>query len=337
MHSPTRTAQRAVHSQYCVESEYERFDCISHGHAQSSGSKCNNLCEPKHQQKSRPCRFGLFLFCSCVSKAQCKGNISHTKFSISDDVDVSSESGIWRLRSARTSIKLALWYRYACLLFPRRLTWTKHTAGASQIFSDESSFRLTHGFSSEQFNKKERKNKVFNTNPCFVPCNQSPFHSHLFIGTRSPTSSSWDIVENLFLNLACFTASPSSRKVIYTRFSAYSRSSLTKNLAHPSPCLATCSRVGLHAVWGLWQHQKWYLATPNLAKRILRSRNSNFTQFEVLGNTKNGTQQQQWWQSGVWSRYHTPPECVIPHPVQLALWLAIALVTITWHVRKLRL
>ena len=58
--------------------------------------------------------------------------------------------------------------------------------------------------------------------------------------------------------------------MIYTRFSADSRSSLTKNLAQPSPLLATCTFA------------------------IRTSRNL----IEVLGNTKIGTYSHQLWQAG---------------------------------------
>ena len=66
-HSPTRAARRAVIHR--VESEYERFDCISDMH-KYSGSKCNKFCEPKLQLKSRPCTVivdvghGRLFFCS---------------------------------------------------------------------------------------------------------------------------------------------------------------------------------------------------------------------------------------------------------------------------------
>ena len=58
--------------------------------------------------------------------------------------------------------------------------------------------------------------------------------------------------------------------MIYARFSADSRSSLTKNLAQPSPLLATCT----------------------FAIRTSRSL------IEVLGNTKIGTYSHQLWQAG---------------------------------------
>ena len=69
----------------------------------NSGTKCNNLCEPKLQLKSRPGtvivdvghrRLFSVTVCSRVSnKPQCKGVICQPNFGISDDADVSSQSG----------------------------------------------------------------------------------------------------------------------------------------------------------------------------------------------------------------------------------------------------
>ena len=99
-HSPTRAARRAVIHR--VESEYERFDCISDMYkfgvnvqqflltetsAEITALYSNSRCGPW-------AAFFLSLFCSCVSnKPQCQGVICQTKFVISDDADVSSESG----------------------------------------------------------------------------------------------------------------------------------------------------------------------------------------------------------------------------------------------------
>ena len=136
-HSPTRAARRAVIHR--VESEYERFDCISDMH--KFGVKVHIWTETSDEitawNSYRRCGpwAAFFLFCSCVSnKPQCKGVICQTKFGISDDADVSSESG-----SVRVLERQSCWHFGTA----RQLTRTKHTARASQIFCGESSFRLT--------------------------------------------------------------------------------------------------------------------------------------------------------------------------------------------------
>ena len=100
-HSPTRAARRVVIHR--VESEYERFDCISDMHKFGVNcAKCNNFCEPKLQLKSWPgtdivdVGHGRLYFCSVhvfQTSPNCKGVICQTKFGISDDADVSSQSG----------------------------------------------------------------------------------------------------------------------------------------------------------------------------------------------------------------------------------------------------
>ena len=153
------------------------------------------------------------------------------------------------------------WYRYACPLFPRQLTRTKHTARAWQIFCGELSFRLTHSFASVKFKKKEKMSSI--PTPWFVLC--SPLRGHRFIGTRSPIS--FETLSKELFEPGLLSSRPKLLKVdnlSYIHSSAAFRSSLTKSLAQPSPLLATCS---CH----------------------MRVRDSNFTQYDILGNTKNGT------------------------------------------------
>ena len=97
------------------------------------------------------------------------------------------------------------------------------------------------------------------------------------------------------------------------------------------------SQFELHEVRGTWQHQNWYLPTPIMAKRVSRSQNSNFTRFLKY------LEHQKWYLATsimakrvVNEKSHHAWACVIgiSQPFQLTLWLATALATVTWHVRK---
>ena len=117
--------------------------------------------------------------------------------------------------------------------------------------------------------KERKKEKCPHYQPLgFVLC--SHLRGHWFIGTRLSISFETLSKDLLILNLASFAAGLSCSRLTYTRFSADSRSSLTKNLAQSSPLFA----------------------------RHMHVRDSNFTQSDVLANTKNGTQPHQLWQSG---------------------------------------
>ena len=191
------------------------------------------------------------MFFKRASRPQCKGVICQTK--------IRNQRWCWRLvwewkcDGARTPIKLALCYRHAlCPLFPRQLTRTKHADRASQIFCGEC---LPSGWpivSPPQSSKRKKEEMSAIPSPC------SPLRGHRFIGTRSPIS----FVKE-YLKLACFAAGPSCSGLIYTRFSADSRSSLTKNLAQPSPLLATCTfAIRTSRSLRYLVPPKWYLATP---------------------------------------------------------------------------
>ena len=194
-HSPTRAARRAVIHR--VESEYERFDCISDMHkfgvkmqqflwtetsAEITALYSYSRCGPWAAFFS-----ALFM---CFKQAPMPGRYLPNKNR--------HQRWCWRLLwewkwdGARTPIMLTLWYRTAR---------TKHTARASQIFCGESSFRLT-------------------------------------------------------------------------RFSADSRSSLTKNLAQPPPLLATCT-FAIRTSRSLR-----YLATPKLVLTHTHYGKAGFTQSE---------------------------------------------------------
>ena len=90
-HGPTHGTRRAVIPG--VESEYERLNCISDMH--QFEVKVQQLMGTETSAENTACEFGLFLFCSCVSNEQ-QGPmqvICQTIFGISDDLDLSSESG----------------------------------------------------------------------------------------------------------------------------------------------------------------------------------------------------------------------------------------------------
>ena len=91
-----------------------------------------------------------------------------------------------------------------------------------------------------------------------------------------------------YLNLACFPAGPSCSRLIYTPFPADSRSSQTKNLAQPSPLLATCP----YAI--RTSRSLRYFVTPKMVLSYTNYGKAGCTQSEfklhelseVPGNTK---------------------------------------------------
>ena len=126
--------------------------------------------------------------------------------------------------------------------------------------------------------------------------------------------------------------------MIYTRFSADSRSSLTKNLAQPSPLLATCTlAIRTSRSLRYLATPKLVFPTPILAKRVSRSQISNFTRFLKY------LEHQKWYLATsnnmakrvVIEKSHHAWACVIgiSQPFQLTLWLATALAIVTWPVR----
>ena len=149
---PTLAARRAVI--YRVESEWERFDCISDTQKNRGQSVIATTCGNRNfTKKSRPCtsiscRFELFLFCAFVlnelkhqgptSRASFAWRISASVIMLTSRFRLRMEK--WPCRAAPTPIELALWYQYVCPLPPKQLTWTKHRAGALQIFSSAQVF-----------------------------------------------------------------------------------------------------------------------------------------------------------------------------------------------------
>ena len=125
--------------------------------------------------------------------------------------------------------------------------------------------------------------------------------------------------------------------MIYTRFSADSRSRRKIWLSHHHFLPHARSQFELHDVWGTWQHQNWYLPTPIMAKRVSRSQNSSFTCFlKYLEHQKWYLATSNMAKRVVIEKSHHAWACVIgiSQPFQLTLWFSTALATVTWHVRR---
>ena len=177
----------------------------------NSRSKCSSLRKPKLQLKS--CRFGLFLFCSCVSSENQGPN---TRESFAKQNSALAMMLTCRLRvevlqcSNAIQADTLVVYWYACPLFPRQLTRTKHSAGASQIFCLGTSFWLTHSFALAKFKKKERKKeKMF---PTLTPT-LGLFFVVPFVVIDSLEPSGMRHCPKSYLNLACFAAGPSCSRL----------------------------------------------------------------------------------------------------------------------------
>ena len=256
----------------------------------NSGSKCNNLRESKLQLKSRPCRFGLFLFCSCVSNEN-QGPNARASFAKQNSASVMMLTSRLRVEVCRCSNAIqADTLVPVCLpALPTAVDANKSTRPELRRFSAVS---LPSGWpivSPRQSSKrkKERKN-VLNTNPlvCSFMVIDSSEHDRPTVLRHCQKSQ---------LNLACFAASPSCSRLIYTRSSADSRSSLTKSLAQPLPLRATCTcschmRVVIQTLRTSLRYlvtPKMVLATPIMAKRVSSNQNLNFTRFlSYLGTPK---------------------------------------------------
>ena len=126
--------------------------------------------------------------------------------------------------------------------------------------------------------------------PWFVLC--SPLRGHRFIGTRSPIS--FETLSKELFEPGLFCCRPKLLKVDL-RFSAVSRSILTKKVWHSHRhffklphAAATCAfAIQTSRCLRYMVTPKMVPATPNMAKRVSRNQNSNFTCFlSYLGTPK---------------------------------------------------
>ena len=88
---------------------------------------------------------------------------------------------------------------------------------------------------------------------------------------------------------------------------------------------------------GTWWHQNWFLLTPIMAKWVSRSQNSTFTCFlKYLEHQKWYLATSNMAKRVVIEKSHLAWAGLIgiSQPFQLTLWLANALATVTWHVRR---